>query len=646
MHVPLPHNRRLLFVCAAVLALTFTVQGWSGIKNQSSGSGNHLVEPSFAPDGIVFTRIPLDQTRNLKPLAEGMLRADFGEGGQIVLLRNHKITVLTSEFASASDPALSFDAKRILFAGKKSAADNWNIYEMNLDGSGLRQLTKDMGNCRTPMYQSALFYLNDAHPSYQITFVSDAGGELNEYRHVPSKNLYSLRLDLTGLRRLTFGISSSFDPVQMPDGRILFSKWQHTDKDSGLRGRIELAGIQLDGTDLTGFSGHQGRAIQHMACSSKRSVVFVESDDMPWDGAGTLASISTRRNLHSYKALTNPGEGFYHSPSALPDGTLLVSKRTARQGDTLKIYRLNLETRKESLVFGDPAYQSMQAIAVLARPEPDGHSSVVEDDQSWSKLYCLSVYQGGLSRDWIPPGTAKRLRVIEGIPLRASDLHGDGLGTIPKRLLGEVDIDEDGSFQVTVPPNTPIQLQVLDARGMALRTTPWIWTKNKENRGCIGCHEDPELTPENVFPMALSHPAPELLLPVERRRVVDFERDVQPILQAKCSTTACHGKPGDNQRGAPRRDLADYFGAPRGSQLLERGSARTSRLIWSIFGANTSRPWDKTFKDPAPPHMPPASSPQLTEDEKVTLIEWIDLGARLNPVPSHPSTAPTTGAAR
>jgi hypothetical protein len=55
-------------------------------------------------------------------------------------------------------------------------------------------------------------------------------------------------------------------------------------------------------------------------------------------------------------------------------------------------------------------------VALAERPEPDGHSSVVEDDQNWSKLYCLSVYENDLKREWMPPGSARRIRVIEGLP--------------------------------------------------------------------------------------------------------------------------------------------------------------------------------------------------------------------------------------
>ena len=35
----------------------------------------------------------------------------------------------------------------------------------------------------------------------------------------------------------------------------------------------------------------------------------------------------------------------------------------------------------------------------------------------------------------------------------------------------------------------------LDDDGLAVASCDWIWVKQREFRGCIGCHEDPELTP-------------------------------------------------------------------------------------------------------------------------------------------------------
>jgi hypothetical protein len=224
-------------------------------------------------------------------------------------------------------------------------------------------------------------------------------------------------------------------------------------------------------------------------------------------------------------------------------------------------------------------------------------------------------------------------------------------GMIQKRLLGDLELDDDGSFHLLVPPNTPIQLQLVDRDGMALRTSAWIWSKNKENRGCIGCHEDAERTPENVFAKALSHAAADLTLSPERRRTVGFRRDVQPILTARCANQACHGGaippklseanarygPGNAVLPVAYLSLLAKPAAPvpagRG-KFVDPGRARTSRLVWAISGKNTARPWDRSGTVPVIKRMPPAGSSPLTDEERRTIIEWIDLGAQFNALPS------------
>jgi hypothetical protein len=588
---------------ALLLAVSLAATGGAKGPRPAVGADTSRYAPGYG--GIVFTQIPVARVAGAKPLASGMLRAPYGDGGRLVLLSQDGSTrVLTADFESAADPAVSFDGKRILFAAKRTGGDAWNIFEMKADGSGIHQITHDAGNCRRPMYQSALFYLNDERPSYQVTFVSDFAGELNESGPPAAANLYSMRFDGSGLRRLTYGVSASYDPFQMQDGRILFSHWERSHLGNGSLGRIDLFAVHLDGTDYAAFSGPQGQRIKHMACTtSKGAVVFVESGQAPWDGAGSLGVLSLRRNLHSYRAITTPSDGLFHSPSPLPDGSILVSRRSTNDG-AHAIYRLDLETGSRALVYERPGYHSIQAVALAERPEPDGHSSVVEDDRQWSKLYCLNVYENDLKREWMPPGTARRIRVLEGLP-RAANTLAEGAGSlsglIQKRLLGSVALDEDGSFHLLVPPNTPIQLQLVDRDGMALRTSAWIWAKNKENRGCVGCHEDGERTPANVFAKALDHEAADLMLPPERRRTVDFRRDIQPILTAKCANQACHGgaiPPGLSEPDAihslGNADFSPAYlsllgrpAAPSGRpQYVDPGRARTSRLIWALFGTH------------------------------------------------------------
>jgi Hydrazine synthase alpha subunit middle domain len=655
-------RRARVWMCSVFLAFGL----WAASSQPASVAAKRQAGRSSRNTGELSVPVPRDMklvfTQSPVPTGvESHHDSLPGDGARLVLLnKDRRRVVLTPQFQSAVDPAVSFDGKRILFAGKKKTADLWNIYEMNADGTGLKQITREMGNCRNPLYQPAVFYLNDPKPSYQITFVSDAAGEMDERGSSLATNLYSIRMDGSGLRRLTYGISASSDPAQMPDGRIVFSHWQR-DPGEPSQGRVDLFGVSLDGTDFAAFSGPQGMQIKRMAtATTTRSLIFVESDDPNSDG-GSLATVALRRNLHSYRALTTSEDGLFYSPSALPGGSILVSNRPANQRHaTYSIFRFDPDTRQRTLLFSDPRYDNVQAVALVAHGEPDGHSSVVEDDQPWSKLYCLTVHQSDLGEKWTKATHGWRLRIIEALPrtkgAAVADRERDTLsGLVQTRVLGETKLDDDGSFHLSIPPNLPVQLQLVDTDGIAVRASAWFWTKNKEQRGCIGCHEDGELTPENVFPQALSHPAAQLMLPPQRRRTVDFRRDVLPIFAAKCA--ACHDANRSPRLEASDNDAKTVFeevyrpllqSASSGksptshARYIDPGRARTSVLVWSIMGKTTARPWD-CVAPVSVKQMPPPGAAQLTEEEREAIFEWIDMGAQFNALPTRKSSTATSG---
>jgi len=621
------------------------------------------------------------------PVAGGMLRGAYGLGARLLLVSaDGSARVLSRGFHSACDPDVSFDAARILFAAKRSASDPWNIYEMAVDGSGARQITKDLADCRSPGYQSSLYTLKPvgvpSQPEYQITFVAGAG-TMNEYGDAEATHLYSCKLDGSAVRRLTFNLSGDTDPFLMDDGRLLFAGWQRARLDHGLLGRVGIFGVNLDGADFALYAGHEGRRIKQMPCATESGlVVFVEADRLPWDGAGCLASVRIRRPLHSYRAITQEADGLFHSPSPLPDGRVLVSRRPRDGSGTHAVWRLDPSTGEAELVFDDPRYHEIQAKRILKRDEPDGRSSVVTEKDPHGRLYCLNLYVSDLEDpSWMPPGSVKRLRVLEGVPLKTGEVDaylplpaaktgrdaaaaatfarypGSTVKGIPpvveRRILGEIPVEADGSFNIEVPANTPIELQILDADGIALRSCGWIWAKNREPRGCIGCHEDGELVPENLFVDALSRSSIPLTLPPELRRTVDFRRDIAPILVAKCAP--CHhrrGKtpllldgrlaPTPGPDGTPHfsRDYENLLAPSRvGDEKQPWGEyvhplqARTSPLVGRLFGRDTSRPWDAVAARGPVKRMPPPEAEPLTEDEKRTIVEWVDVGAPWDGVP-------------
>jgi len=445
--------------------------------------------------------------------AGGAPPAEPGEGGRIVLVsRDGKARVLTAAFHSAADPEVSFDGKSILFAAKQAASDPWCIFEMKADGTAVRKVTCGAVGARQPVYQSTVYTLTatSVEPWVQVAFVGVDPGESSETGEAAHTSLWSCKTDGTALRRLTFNLSNDRDPVILPDGRMVYAG-ELRSPGREPTDRVALLGVNEDGTDYQTYAGDQGLRVKRMpAPTAGGLVVYVETDRIEGDGAGRLASVTQVRPLHSYRSLTGEKDGLFRAPSPLPDGRVLVAWRPAGAAEPFAIWRFDPATGAREKAFAERGWHSVQARLVGPRPTPDARSSVVRDDDPEGKLFTIDVgIQGpGVA---LPKGTVKSLRVVEGVPATADR-------PVVRRLLGEVDVADDGSYQVQVPANTPVQLELLDASGSPLRTSAWVWVRNHASQGCVGCHEDPERTPPNRLMKALSAPAPVLNPPPEKRR--------------------------------------------------------------------------------------------------------------------------------
>ncbi|MFZ0430882.1 MAG: hypothetical protein WAO20_22400 [Acidobacteriota bacterium] len=596
---------------------------------------------------VVFVETRAKALTGLSADPEGTLRSDLCDGARLVIReRDGRRRVLSRDFQSACEPDVSFDATHILFAGRKRADQPYDIFEIGVDGRDLRQITRDAGNCRQPRYLSTYYVITANEPWLQILFVSDAAGEINEKGNRPATDLYSCRIDGSEVRRVTYNPSADQDPFLMWDGRILFAGWQAALPRHGGRGRMRIFDMNVDGTDLAAFTGEQGRRVQQMpTVTTDGLAIFVEADETSPDGGGQLGSVELRRNFHSYRSLTQPADGFFHSPSPLADGSLLVSWRPATGPGNYALCRFDPASGRREPFYAEPGRDLLEGRLVSPRPRPDGRSSVVNDTHPYGQFYGLDIGINDLENpDWLTPATARRLRVIEGLPRHASAEAAETRSPyLPRRILGEVPIQGDGSFFFEIPANLPVQLQLIDENGMALRSCGWIWVRNKEPRGCIGCHEDGELTPPNRLVEAVKGPPVRLTLPERQRRFVDFDRDVLPVVARGCGAVSCHdGTPGRLSLQPPAAGaqaseygrsvydaLAEGLGRgddPMRGRWIHPGEARTSPLIWHVTGQRTSRPWD-----PVPAHperIPVGGKALLTPDQIRVLIEWIDLGAQ------------------
>ena len=622
--------RRLLRAQMAGISLLFLLP-----------AGSVAAESLASP--IVFCQLPADQAPE-SPLGGGLLPSAYGEGATLKLLQpDGSVADLAPDFAGACDPDVSFDGQRILFAGQQEAGDSWNIFEIAVDATGLRQITHEDLDSRNPIYLSTLYTITSSEPWYTLLFVR-YDGVANETATAAGTSLYSVRLDGSELRRITFHPGNDRAPFLMQDGYVLFAGLRLSPDTASNTSRVGLFGIQTDGIDYTFYGGAQGMRAQQMpTVTTEGLVVFVEGEAVDWAGAGRLGALDNSRPHHSYRPLTETSDGLFHSPSPLKGGAVLVSHRSQDTTQPFRLVRFSPGDRNLETVFEVPGQHILHGRAVAPRAEPDGRSSTVRPESPSGKLYGLDVYESDPAFVSLERGSVKRLRVIEGIPSGQPIAGSTGIG---RRLLGEAPVEEDGSFQIDVPADLPVQLQLLDAEGLALATCDWIWVKPREYRGCIGCHEDPELTPPNRFVQAAARPATDLTLPAERRRVVGFKKQVLPVLSSRC--LSCHESgPGlvlgsltgsDGAREAYSALLeGDGSEDRQGGHYIEPGAARRSPLVWRLLGRDTSRAWDRGQRSAQ--EVPQDHLDLLSRDELRTLIEWVDLGAQWNPMEGSPPAA-------
>jgi hypothetical protein len=611
---------------------------------------------------IVLTQVPVRRQPtppdwNRKTL----MRADWFEGARLVVISPQgQLRVLSEGFHSACDPNVSFDGERVLFAGKKDRGSHWRIWEMGLDGQGLRPVTPEHLEARSPIYVSTLFTLDSPEPWFTTVFVA-RGQTVNEAGYTAASSLCNIKLDGTELRRLTFNPNHNFDPFQMWDGRVIYSAERYPNTPNGSGGRVGIYGIHIEGADMERYGGELGGRIQQMPCATERGlIVFVEADDPAWDGAGQLACIQEQRPHVTYQRLTRDRAHRFLYPSPWREDLLLVSRRPVAGKGTCGVFFFDARTRECRLLFDSPDHHDVQAVALKPRNRPDGHSTVVNTRFNTGTFYGLNCYDAErrMARH-LQTGMVKRVRFIEGLLQPAPESPHAPLSSkpfVPRRLVGEAPVEADGSFNVEVPADTPLLLQTLDERGLALGSCGWIWVKPKETRGCIGCHEDPERVPENEYVLALRRPSNRLTLPPEERRSVSLLKDVVPVLKARCAASDCHGGKKTplhlplTAENPSERELQETYAALTAAtsrkttspgllpgKYVDAGRARTSWLMWQLLGTNTSRPWDRDHKLLVAPAgkirpMPPPNSNLLSEQELRTMAQWIDLGAQYEAV--------------
>jgi hypothetical protein len=465
------------------------------------------------------------------------------------------------------DPELSWDAKRLVFAFKGEANGSTSLYEIGIDGKGLRRLTNPGDDCGCACGAADQPTRiggghHDIMPCYlpdgRIVFSSTRPKSLVPCFNSSVNTLHIMDADGRNIRTLSVNNVTEFDPSILPDGRILFGRWEYIDKTALYM--QSLWTMLPDGRmEEAYFANNMAKPTALLDARAVPGTSMVVASLTPHNGqaVGAIGMIDMQRGKNALGAITNftpelPTEmdqGVTRGPCdpwPLSADVLLMANNAGGDGVIQIVHR---DGRRE-LVHAAPGISCYAPMLVKPRSKPAEVAKHVDAQSPTGAFVVADVYEGLLG---VPRGTIKRLRVVEETA-RVSDIPPGGRwwnqafliswqgAYIVKNILGTVPVHEDGSAHFDVPVGRAVYFQALDAEGREVqRMRTFVQAAPGTTRTCVGCHEHKQTAPPRLgeFPLALRDGPARLQPESWGSGYIDYPTMVQPVLDEHC--VRCHG---------------------------------------------------------------------------------------------------------
>ena len=498
-----------------------------------------------AVDEIVFAVRKVNETdghwyANIGYYAHDPERKAWREGGR--LQRWHRRTgrlqtLLEDPRGGIRDPQVHYDGKRILFSYRPGGTEQYHLYEIGLDGSGLRQLTRGAYDDFEPTYL----------PDGGIAFVSTRCQRWVNCWLTQVAVLYRCDGDGGNVRPLSSNNEHDNTPWPLPDGRLLYTRWEYID-----RSQVDyhhLWAANPDGTAQINWYGNLHPKIVMIDAKPIPGSHKVVSIFSPGHGqrehAGDLVVVdpnagpddkSSARTIAKGKPFRDPwafSEDCFMA--AVGPGIVLLDGKGAQR----EVYRLPPEDIKAGYWLHEPR-------PLQPRPREHRIPERTKLTEPTGRLVLSDIYNGR-NMAGVERGEIKKLLVLESLPMPIHYTGGmdpvsyGGTFTL-ERIVGTVPVEPDGSAYLEVPALRSFILVALDEQDLAVkRMQSFLTVQPGETTSCLGCHEQRTRTPGlvNYRSIATSRP-PSKIEPIAGvPEVIDYPRDVQPILDALC--VDCHG---------------------------------------------------------------------------------------------------------
>ena len=524
----------VMFLCISVL---------------SAGAAASLLErellegPFAGADEIIFT------VRSIG--TDGHWYANFGywssnakkmmygrAGGRLCALNlrtGESRDILNDKGGTIRDPHVHYDGEKILFSYRKAGSIYFHLYEINADGTNLRQLTNGEFDDLEPIYL----------PDGGIMFCSSRCKRWVNCWHTQVAVLYRCDADGGNMQLLSANIEQDNTPWMLPDGRILYTRWEYVD-----RSRVQYHHLWTMNPDGTGQMIYYGNLhprtvmIDAKPIPGTGAVVSVFS---PGHGkkehAGAITFVDPKRGPDdlSFARTLNKKEEFRDPYPLSTDCVLAAHNRNIvimnSRGKTRTIHSLGAEHKDYWLHEPRPLRPRKRERVIPQRMNPELKTGCL----------ILSDVTHGRNMAGVEKGQIKKLLVLETLPKpinHSGTMEPTSLGgtfTLP-RILGTVPVEPDGSAYIEVPALRSLFFVALDENNMSVkRMQSFLTVMPGEVTSCVGCHEnrtDAARDKSRATLMAMGRPPSQIEPIAGIPDVFDFPRDIQPILDKHC--VSCH----------------------------------------------------------------------------------------------------------
>ncbi len=236
------------------------------------GSGSASGGDTVAVNGdVAIAYAKRANTLNMNP-TDG---TPFAPGGDLIVreksspsAREHNVTAsITQGVGDVSDPEVSYDGKKIVFAlrcptantatidGAPACTGRWNIWEYDmttggLAGGRLRRITSssvsdDVDPAYLPAGRGFVFTSNRQSLTKSVIDGQDVFA-LDEYERERVLQLHTMNADGGDIRQISVNQSHDRNPVVKMNGDIMFARWEHV----GPRNRFAIFTARPDGTNM------------------------------------------------------------------------------------------------------------------------------------------------------------------------------------------------------------------------------------------------------------------------------------------------------------------------------------------------------------------------------------------------------------